>query len=336
MDLTPDAKTLGTRYPPQDRLSRRSTSPQSVTPLGGQELGSQHGWIHQPCPFTTMNTQQPPAYPVSTYQLGLPDLTIQRLPVVQPTSYLRTPLDHPHHTFQEGRRTRAAARQLLDGFDPTIAADGRENRSPRAAVNTSERSGGSAPLGLSNQGYDDSSATAQHHASRSQRTRSPRVTVNPVETRRRRRRITQGSSHRGHADSRAASQRDADRSHPYERANTRRPLTRGTRREREPRIPRTHQVLVNESEMKRTNLISGIIGNGEGDGGEFLSLRDLRREGWVISSVTLQIDGLRVNRVRVVYYRSVHSWGERVETVFTAEGGAGEIREGDRWGGREI
>jgi len=71
-----------------------------------------------------------------------------------------------------------------------------------------------------------------------------------------------------------------------------------------------------------------IIGNGEGDDGEFLSVRDLRREGWVISSVTLQIDGARVNRVRVVYYRTVHGWRDRVETVSTAEGAEEEVGQG--------
>jgi len=194
MELPPDAETLGPRSIrslrnlPQDRLPRRSTSPQAVTPLGGQESGSQDGWIHQLSPFTTTNTQQPPAYPVSTYQQGLPDLTTQRLPVVQPTSYLRTRLDH------------------------TIAPDGQGSRSLRASANTSENSGRGVPLGLSSRGHTDSRTAAQHRPSQSQGTPSVRISVSAVQTRRRS--IPRRSSHRGHADSGAAPQRQATRSRP--------------------------------------------------------------------------------------------------------------------------
>lgn len=304
MELQPDAETFGPRSirslrnPPPDRLSRRSTSPQAVTPLGGQESGSQDGWIHRPSPFTTTNAQQPPTYPVSAYRQGLPDLATQRLPVVHPTSYLRTRLDH------------------------TIAADGQGSRSLRGPVNTSERRDDGVPLGSSNRGYADSSATAQHHARRSQETRSVRISVNPVEVRGRCSRPR--SSHRAHADSRAATQRQANRTHPYAGANISRPATRGTRRGWGPRIPRTYQVLVRE---RRMNEMAHIIGS-DGEGGHFLSVGVSRREGWVISSVTLQIRGSRVIRVRLVYYRTVHSWRDRVETVFTAEGGEEEVRGG--------
>jgi len=304
MELPPDAETFGPRSnrplrnPPQDRLSRRLTSPQAVTPLGGQESGSQHGWIRQPSPSTTTNTQQPPAYPVSTYQQSLPDLITQRLPVVHPTSHLRTRVDH------------------------TIAADDQGSRSVRASVNTSEQIEGGAPLELSTRGHADNRAAAQHIPGWRPGTRRLRVSVNRSE-RSGRGNNPLGSSHRGHADSRAATQSQANRSHPHARANISRPATRGTRRGWGPRIPRTYQVLVREGRMHE---IAHIIGRG-GEGGQFLSVGVSRREGWVISSVTLQIAGARVNRVRLVYYRTVHSWRDRMETVFTAEGG-GDVREG--------
>lgn len=326
MVLPPDAGTLGLRstrpvqIPPPDRPSRQPTSPQAVIPLGGQEPGSQDGRIHQPPQSTTTNTQQPPAYPASTYQLDLPDVTTQTLPVVHPTSYLRTRLDH---TIQGSRDLRAAVNTLpRTSQDHIIAPDGQGSRNLTATANPSENSERGVPLGLSNRGHADSRAAAQHRPRQRQRTPTVRIAVCSVQTRGRG--IPRGSSHRGHANSRAATQRPVSRNHPPERANISRPVTRGTRRGWGPGIPRTPQVLVREGELEEmVQFISTVR-----EGGRSLSVAVLQREGWVVSSITLQIDARQVDHVRVVYRRTVDSRRDRAESVSTAEGGEEEASEG--------
>jgi len=87
-------------------------------------------------------------------------------------------------------------------------------------------------------------------------------------------------------------------------------------------------VLLREASLSRRGTMARRNVSGRDDGGEFLTVGELRREGFVISSVTLQIVRGRVVRARVVYYRSVHSWRNRIETVLAAE-----LSEEERQGG---
>lgn len=338
MELPPNSETtgLGSTGPVHDL--------QVARPLGGHESGSQDAWIHRPSPSIT---RQPPAFPVNTYQLDLPDMTIQRLPVVHPTSYLRTRLDHTvDPDSQEIRSARASvSTNLPTRQDHTIAADGQGSRSPRASANPNEPSGEGVSLGLGNRGDADSGAAIQHHPSQSRETSSVTASANtseqsggdaPLEIidrgraasrssaenrpRQRRRtpivRVSVGTvqargrgnprafSHRGHADRGAATQRQAPHSHAYERANISRRVTRGIRYRREPRIPPNREVLVREGSVEE---MIQFVSGGFVEGGQRLFITLLRREGWVISSITFHLEESRASRARIVYYRTVQN-----------------------------
>ncbi len=319
MELPPNTETTGLRS------ARPLDDTQAVRFLGGQDSGSQDGWIPQPSPS---NTRQPSAYPANIYQPDLPDMTTHRMPVIQPIqgsgdpraavgTLSRTSQDHTIALDSQGSRNLIGSanpsenRQQgitlgssFQGYADTRAAAQHFHRQSRGLphvrilVNTARARGRGAPRVSSHRGHADNRAANQHRP----RQGTPRVRVSVRTFRTPGRGIPTASSHRGHADSGAAPQRQADQRHTHHRANTSHHVTRGTRRGREPRILQTHRVLVREGGVDEMARIA------RRENGGIVAVGTLRRDGWVVSSIGLLFDATRrVERVRVVYYRILHS-----------------------------